>query len=261
MQINRTKHILRDGGVALGTMVFEFNSPGIARLATNAGADFALFDMEHTGWSIETIRGLIATSRPHELTPLVRVPAAQYHFLARVLDVGAQGIMVPMVESAEQARVMVDSCKYPPVGRRGSAFGIAHDQYTGGDILEKIHSADREIMLIAQIETAIGLDKVEEIAAVEGIDALWVGQFDLSNFLGIPGQFSNPQFLGALERVIAACRKYNKFPCYMALSLPEAEARLRDGFKCLAYGGDLWLYQSALQSGLESIRSLLRFEH
>ena len=90
-----------------------------------------IYDMEHTGWSIETIRGLMATSRAADLVPMVRIPATQYHLIARPLDVGAMGLMVPMVESAEQARSIVDSAKYPPVGRRGAAFGVAHDDYTG----------------------------------------------------------------------------------------------------------------------------------
>src|SRR5262249_16063252 len=94
---NKVKRVLRQGGVALGTMVMEFNTSGIARLAAEAGADFILFDMEHTGWSVETVRTLLASARCADIVPMVRVPATQYHFLARVLDMGALGVMVPMV--------------------------------------------------------------------------------------------------------------------------------------------------------------------
>ena len=104
MKPNPVKWTLRDGGTAVGTFMFEFNTTGIARLAAVAGAEFAIFDMEHTGWSMETIRMLIATSRSTTMVPLVRIPATEYHFVARVLDMGAMGIMVPMVESVEQAR-------------------------------------------------------------------------------------------------------------------------------------------------------------
>src|SRR3954451_3304545 len=107
MRTNPVKKKLRAGGTALGTMIFEFATTGIARIAAAAGAEFILFDMEHTGWSMETIRQLLATTRAAALVPLVRVPATEYHFLARVLDVGAMGLMVPMVESGEQARVIV----------------------------------------------------------------------------------------------------------------------------------------------------------
>src|SRR6476661_7645203 len=131
MKPNAVKRNLSDGGTAIGTFMFEFNSTGIARIAAVAGAEFAVFDMEHTGWSIETIRMLIATTRASEMIPLVRIPATEYDFIARVLDMGAMGIMIPMCESTAQAQKLVASAKYPPVGRRGAAFTIAHDDYTG----------------------------------------------------------------------------------------------------------------------------------
>src|SRR5687768_14442459 len=116
MQDNAVKRQLAEGGVALGTMVFEFGTTGIARIASAAGAEFVVFDMEHNGWSIETVRGLFATARASEIVPMVRVPAAEYHLLARPLDVGAMGLMVPMVESAAQAKRFGEYSKYPPAG-------------------------------------------------------------------------------------------------------------------------------------------------
>lgn len=257
MRNNHVKRKLRQGGVALGTMMFEFNSTGVARIAAEAGAEFAVFDMEHTGWTLETIRLLIATSRPTEMIPLVRVPATEYHFIARTLDVGAMGVMVPMVESEEQARLLAASAKYPPVGRRGAAFTVAHDDYTGGDILAKMQTANAETLLIAQIETARGLENVERIAAVDGIDVLWIGHFDLTNFLGIPGQFTHPEFLRAVDRVVAACRRHDKAAGFLVSSQAEATTRLEQGFRCLACGGDLWLYQQALSQSLRSVRESL----
>src|SRR5881409_2932891 len=107
--------------------------------------------------------------------------------------VGAMGLMVPMVENAEQAAKIVRSAKYPPEGRRGAAFSMAHDDYEGGNLVEKMRRANSETLLIAQIETTAGLENVEAIAAVPGIDVLWVGLFDLTNFLGIPGQMTHPR--------------------------------------------------------------------
>src|SRR5215210_3617659 len=124
MRPNRVKRRLSEGGVSIGTFVLEFATTGMARIAAEAGAEFAVFDMEHTGWTMETVRMLLATARPTEMVPVVRVPATEYHFIARALDMGAMGVMVPMVESAEQARRIVASAKYPPEGRRDSAFGI-----------------------------------------------------------------------------------------------------------------------------------------
>ncbi len=255
MKHNNVKRALKAGGVAVGTMVFEFNSSGIARLAATAGAEFVIFDMEHTGWSVETIRTLLATAQAAETVPMVRVPATEYHFLARVLDVGARGVMVPMVSGAEQAERIVRYAKYPPAGRRGAAFGVAHDDYDAGDIHATMREANDEVLLIAHIETAEGLENADAIAAVEGIDVLWIGQSDLTNSLGIPGDFDHPDFQRALDRVVEACRKNGKAAGYMTLNVDEGRALLDRGFRCLAYGGDLWLYQRALREGIRDLRA------
>jgi len=254
MITNRVKQKLAAGGASIGTMVFEFATTGIGRIVAEAGAEFVVFDMEHTGFSIETIRMLIATCRGADVVPMVRVPATEYHFIARVLDMGAIGVMVPMVESAEQARRIVQAAKYPPVGRRGAAFGIAHDDYSTGDIVPKIESANRETLLIAQIETAEGVRYADEIAAVSGIDVLWIGHFDLSNSLGIPGQFTHPQFQAAVAKVVAACRQHGKSPGFMASDIAGGQSLLDQGFRILAYGGDLWVYQAALRAGIEGLK-------
>ena len=254
MPPNRVKQKLLAGQRSLGTMLFEFATTGIARIAAQAGAEFVVCDMEHTGWSVETIKMLIATSRAASLAPFVRVPATEYHFIARVLDMGAQGVMCPMVESAEQARRMVASAKYPPQGRRGAAFGIAHDDYSGGNLVEKVESANRESLLIAQIETAAGVENVEAIAAVEGIDVLWIGQYDLSLSLGTPGQFTHPKMEDATARVLAACRKHDKAAGIMPTDVANGKTLLGQGFRIMAYSGDLWIYQAALRRGLTELR-------
>lgn len=254
MHHNFVKQKLREGGISIGTMFFEFNTTGIARLAANAGAEFALFDMEHSGWDIETIRLLIATTPKSDMIPIVRIPATEYHFVTSVLDTGAMGVMIPMCESADQARLLVSSAKYPPDGRRGAAFAIAHDDYRGSSIPETVQSANDETLLIAQIETARGLEHVEEIAAVPGIDALWIGLYDLTLSLGIPGEMNHPKVLAATDRVFAACHAHNIAPAVLVTSIAEGEAQLARGFKLIAYGGDLWLYQSALRTGIKKLR-------
>jgi 2-dehydro-3-deoxyglucarate aldolase/4-hydroxy-2-oxoheptanedioate aldolase len=236
-------------------MIFEFNTTGIARIAAQAGAEFAIFDMEHTGWSVETIRLLVATAGAAALAPMVRVPATQYHLLARPLDVGVAGLMIPMVESEAQARLIVQSAKYPPVGRRGAAFGVAHDDYSGGDILAKMAQANDNLLLIAQIETVAGLAEAGKIAALDGIDVLWIGHFDLTNSMGIPGQFDHPDYLKAVERVVTVCQRYGKAAGMMVATPEEGIALLRQGFRILAYWGDHWLYGQALRQGLTAIRA------
>ncbi len=226
------------GDQVLGAMVFEFFSPGIAQILKLAGCEFVLYDMEHTGMSLETLKVQVAACRGLGVAPMVRVPRGEYHFLARALDVGAQGLMIPMVESEAQAKAIVEATHYPPKGRRGAAFGFPHDDYEPGNPLDKIRVADDRNVIIAQIETERGLAAVEEIAAVDGIDVLWVGHFDLTNFLGIPGQFDHPKFLDAIKRVVAAARKYDKGLGFMPTDEQWAEEFKGHGFNMLAAGTD-----------------------
>lgn len=254
MRTNTAKQKLAAGEVSIGTMVFEFSTTGIGRIAGEAGAEYVVFDMEHTGWSIETIRELIATTRSSSAIPMVRVPATQYHLMSRPLDAGAMGIMVPMVEDEAQAKLVVHSAKYPPMGGRGCAFGISHDDFTGGDVFAKMTSANEETFLIAQIETVKGLENCEAIAAVEGLDCLWVGHFDLTASMGIAAQFDHPDFLAALDRVIAACNANGKTAGIMAGNVEVGKQWLDRGFKAIAYSGDLWIYQQALAQGIAALR-------
>jgi 2-keto-3-deoxy-L-rhamnonate aldolase RhmA len=229
------------GEPVAGAMVFEFFTPGIAQLLQNAGCRFVFYDMEHTGMGFETLKWLYATHRGLDIQPMVRVPRGEYTYIARALDVGATGIMVPMVESAEQARRVVESAWYPPHGRRGAAFGFAHDDFSGGDIGEKIVRLRERTLLVAQIETERGLDAVEAIAAVDGIDVLWVGHFDLSNFLGLPGRFDDPRFEAAMKRVAQAARAHGKALGFMATDAAWIERVQAWGYTMIAVGTDFGL--------------------
>lgn len=257
MNPNPVKRQLASGGVSVGTFLFEFNTVGTVRTAAAAGAEFVLIDMEHTGWTTETIRQLCGATHGTDTVPLVRVPATEYHFIARALDMGARGLMMPMVESAEQARRFVQAAKYPPTGRRGAAFTIAHDDYRGGDVTEKIRTANEETLLIAQIETRAGLDAVEAIAAVDGIDVLFIGQTDLTVSLGIAGQFQHPTFVAAVDRVAAASRAAGKTAGIMPLSYDFGEWIAGKGFRMLCWSGDIWIYKEAVRSGMTAMRQFL----
>lgn len=242
---------LQRGDLVVGTMVFEFASKGIGRLAAGAGAEFVIYDAEHTGWGWETIGRLVATTRGTE--PYVRVPGTSRSEISRALDVGARGIMVPMVDSAEQANTIVSWAKYPPVGVRGAAFGLAHDDYVRADNAAYMRWANAETLIIAQIETVKGLSAVDEIAAVDGVDVLWVGHYDLTNSMGIPGEFDNPDYRAALERVASAARAEGKHAGFMARDAAEAAMVVEQGFSILAYSGDLWIYQDALRTGIDDV--------
>ena len=245
---------LVDGDNVIGSMVLEFGTSGLAQLAAAAGAEFLIYDMEHTGWSMESIRNQMAWSKSADLVRLVRVPAASYDFIARAMDVGAQGVMVPMVESADQARLIASSMTYPPAGRRGAAFGISHDDYSPGSVADKMSRANDSRICICQIETWAGVENVEAIAATPGVDVLWVGQFDLTLSMGIPAKFDHPRFAEALERVSAAARKEHKICGAMAQSAADAQQWIDCGFTMIAYWADLWIYQTALKSAIDQLK-------
>ena len=243
------------GHTVLGSMVFEFFSPGIAQVFKNAGAEFVLYDMEHSGLGFETLKTQVAHCRGLDIAPMARVPRSDYHFLARALDVGATGIMVPMVESAEQAQAIASACRYPPQGRRGAAFGFAHDEYTSGSPVEKIEAANQNILVIAQIETAQGLDAVEDIAGVDGIDVLWLGHFDMTNFMGIPGQFQHPDYVRAIRRIVEAGRNHGKGLGFMAADHDWMRDYQAHGFNMLACGTDQGLLMTAAKQLLDGART------
>src|SRR6478672_11844915 len=243
MRTNQVKSDLRAGKHVFGTMVFEFFTPGMPQIAKAAEAEFVLFDMEHSGVTIETLKAQIAACRGIGLVPMVRVPALQYHFIARCLDIGVMGIMVPMVESAAQAREIVSATRYPPAGRRGAAFSMAHDDYEGGSVPDKIAAAHARTLVIALVETADGVAAVDEIAAVDGIDVVWIGHFDLSNFLGIPGQFEHPDFLRAVDTIVQAAERHGKALGLLAADESWARTYLAKGFRIMAYGVDHLMLQ------------------
>jgi 2-keto-3-deoxy-L-rhamnonate aldolase RhmA len=249
------KQALAQGECAFGSMVFEFFVPGIAQLAVTAGADFLVYDMEHSGADIGTIKEQMSYCRGLALTPIVRVPSTDYHFISRVLDCGAKGIMVPMVESAEQAAAAVAAAKYPPYGRRGAAFGVAHDDYRAGPVADKIRAANADTLVIALVETRLGAQNVDAIAATPGVDVVWLGHFDMTNSLGIPEQFEHPDYTEAVNGIIEATRRHGKVAGFMAMNEAWASDYLARGFAMIAYGLDQAIYQRGLSEGLAFMRS------
>jgi len=254
MRGNPVKDKLAAGGAAFGAMVFEFFTPGIARICANAGAEFVMFCMEHTGVSFETLKPQFSLCRALGVVPLARVPATEYHFIARALDAGALGVMVPMVDTPEQAELIVSCTRYPPAGRRGAAFGFAHDDYEGGDVAEKIRMIHGRTQVICMIETKKGLENVEAIATVPGVDVLWLGHFDLTNFLGIPGEFSHPMYRDAVKRIVAAARTHGKAAGYMAADEALGREYLGHGFRMIATGTDQGMLQNAFRRAIDAWR-------
>lgn len=202
---------LRGGGRTVGTMIGMVRSPSIAVMAKRAGLDFLMLDMEHGAASFETLTDLSAAAGAAGIACFVRVPELSRGNVSRALDCGASGVMVPMIETAEQAGMLASWAKYPPLGKRGLGSIGGHTGYARFESPDLfMERANRETLTIAQIETRAGVSAADAIAAVDGIDVLLIGPLDLSVSLGIPGRFDHSVMTEAIGAVAAAARAHGK---------------------------------------------------
>ena len=196
----------------IGTFLFEFATPGIGQILKAAGADYAVLDMEHTGFGFDTVRQVVRYCQAADLPLIVRVPSQSRHHVSRALDTGADGVMVPIVSSVEQAKAVLDAAKYWPDGTRGVALGLAHERFAmrGEPLLPRFAEQNARTAIVLQVENPRGAAAAGEIAAMPGVDMLWLGHNDLSVALDKPGEFDNPAFARAEEAMLAAARKHGK---------------------------------------------------
>ena len=257
MKDNRFQEVIAAGGIPVGHMIFEFGTRGIAKILSQAGIDFVLLDMEHTGFDAERIADLIAWLKATDIAPFVRVPQALYHFLARTMDAGALGVMIGNVETPEQARLIVDAVKYAPLGKRGVGLGTAHTDYAMPDPVTYFHRSNQNTTVICQIESPTGLANLEAIASTPGVDVLWVGHFDLTQSMGIPAQFQHPEFLKALENVVAATRKHGLRAGIQPGNPQQAEQWMKIGFNVISWSSDVAVYSRNLRAEVAALRELI----
>jgi len=254
MSATTLRNLCAKDGLKVGTFVCEFNTPGIGYILKNGGCDYAFLDMEHSGFDVATLKTTLRFFEAADLPVFVRPGGKDYYAMARALDVGAEGLILPMVGSAEEARGIVEMTKYEPDGARGVALSIAHDRYKPGDVLEKLDGANARTTIFPLIETADGIANVEEIAAVDGVDGLWLGHFDLSCSLGIPGQFDHPKFADGVKRTVDAAKRYGKKLGRVVANVDEGVAEYEKGFDFIAVSGDVWLLQTAMTEASASLR-------
>ena len=238
-----------------GTLVWEFATPGIGHLLAAGGSEYVFLDTEHSSLGIETLKSTLQYLKAASIPALVRPPGRSYESIARALDAGAEGLILPMVSSGDEAERIVACAKYAPRGARGVALGIAHDDYTGGSVAEKLAQANHRSVIFALVETREGADNAEQIAAVDGIDGLWIGHLDLSTSLGVPGRFDHPDYVSAVERIAAAAHEHGKSLGRMTESAHEGAELFARGFDFIAIGTDTQLYSSALRTELEALRA------
>lgn len=163
--------------------------------------------------------------------------------------------MVPLVNDAREAAELVSYVKYYPAGKRGVGLGLAHDNYRQGPVGEKLAALNERLCLFVQIETEAGALNADEIAAVAGVDCLWVGHFDLSCSLGIPGEFGHARFVAAIDRVVAAARRHNKALGRLVTDIPTGLELAAQGFDFIAWQGDVWALQSAVHDGIAALKA------
>jgi 2-keto-3-deoxy-L-rhamnonate aldolase RhmA len=243
---NRVKEKLESGEVVLGQMLLELFTPGMAPMLANCGLDFVLYDMEHGRCDLSLLANLIVSAHNAGIVPLVRVPDIGAHPLSRVLDLGARGIMVPRVETAEQMREIVAQLKYAPQGRRGVALGVAHDNYHAGPP-SYLQDANRDVLVVALLETARAFENLESIIATPGLDVAWMGHYDLTTSLGIPAQFNHPVFLDCMQRLVAVSRQHGVAPGFLPPNAADAIHWVREGFRMISLGSDVGVYQAAMR--------------
>jgi 2-keto-3-deoxy-L-rhamnonate aldolase RhmA len=217
-----------------------------------------VLDMEHTGLEMNDIANQIAWLKATTIAPFVRVPQPLYHFLARTMDAGALGVMAGNVETAEQARSIVQAVKYAPIGNRGVGLGTAHNDYRPPDPVAYFRQSNESSTVICQIESTKGLANVDAIAATEGVDVLWIGHFDLTQSMGIPAQFHHADFLAAVHCVIESAKRYGRRSAIQAGNPTQAAEWLDLGFDVMSYGLDIAVYRDALTAAVNGVRQKIQ---
>lgn len=231
------KKRLQDRELTIGSWV-TIGDPIVAEIMANAGFDWLTIDMEHSVISFEAAQNLIRCIDLCGVAPLVRVGHNDPTIIKRVMDAGARGVIVPMVNSRSEAIKAVQAVKYPPEGTRG--VGLARAQSYGFGFEEYKKRNTDESIVIVQIEHIKAVENLTEIMSVEGVDGFIIGPYDLSGSLGVPGEFDNPKVTDALEHVLSIS-KYKNYLCGFHVVQPELELleqKTALGYKFIAYGLD-----------------------
>lgn len=240
--------------VKVGFWVNEFMTPAIGRILKVGGCDLVTFDMEHSGIGYETIRHALRFAEAAGLATVVRPASKQYHDIARALDIGAKSLMFQMVDTPEEARAIIACMKYRPRGVRGVTSQHFYDGFAGGELGPKLAAEDAATTMIALVETRVGIANADAIAAVDGVDALYLGHVDLSVDLGIHGRYDDPRLLEATHALAGACRKHGKHFVWDVGSTGKLEDMVRLGADFIMCGSDTGTLREAVASVTADVR-------
>jgi len=253
--VNETKRKCREGKITLGSGVRMARTVEVGLALKAVGFDWLFIDLEHGPFDLETAQQLAIGALTQGITPLVRVADLSPHLSTRILDAGAQGIVLPHVNSAEEARELVRICKFPPEGGRSSGGGLAHGRFEAMDAAQLLADVNREMLLVAMVETPEAGENADAIAAVPGVDVLLIGTNDLSTGMGLVGQHDHPRVNKVYEQVIAACRKHGKTAGMGGSYAPAMiERRVKEGIRFILSGSDLNFMIAGAKAMAEAIR-------
>lgn len=257
MRENHVKRALKRGEAVIGTMAIEVKSPSLAQICAAAGFDFLFIDTEHGTYSLAETAALIQMCRQVGVVPLVRVPDLAYHLIARVLDAGAMGVMVPRVETAQQVEAMVSYVRYPPLGVRG-AGGSGRTEYglAGGSTAEMVKWLNNETLIVAQIERKAAIEDIEAIAGVPGLDVCLIGPVDLSISLGVPGEMDHLLMQDAIQKVVDACANQG-IASGGHLSAEALEYWWGQGMRMLMCNADIGMLRAGCRQTVAQLRAFL----
>lgn len=249
------KKRLQNGETVAGIFVTEFRTPNIGLLLDQVGYDFAIFDMEHCSFTMQDLSNIVPGFRGCRCRPMVRVPAVRREFFQSVLDIGIAGIVVPVVETAEEVRQCVEMMKYPPQGKRGLSYCCPHTLFQERDRDEYTEKANDNLLLVVQIETARALENLEEILAVPGIDVAFIGNTDLSLSLGKPNDLAEGPIRDAV-RLILRTAEANGIAGGGNFVDPEfVDAFYDDGLRFISLDSDVERLLVGLKSGMKTLQS------
>lgn len=252
---NETKRKCKEGKVTLGTGVRIAKSVEVGMAMKASGYDWLFIDTEHGPFNLETATQVATAALTQRITPLVRVASLEGHLSTRILDGGAQGIILPHVNTVEEARQFVHICKFPPEGGRSSGGGLPHAAFESIPPTEMLPAVNREMLLVAMVETPEAGDNSDAIAAVEGIDVLLIGTNDLSTGMGIPGQHTHERVNKVYDQVLEACAKHGKTPGMGgSYDIELIEKRIQAGMRFILSGSDLTFMIAGAKRQSEMIR-------
>jgi len=228
--------------------------PAIAEIMAMAGFDWLAVDMEHSVITIREAEELIRVIDLAGVVPLVRLTSNDSDQIKRVMDAGAHGIIVPMVNSATDAKNAVEAIKYPPIGKRG--IGLARAQGYGTQFQKYLGWEQTGSTVIVQVEHIDAVNNLEQIFSIDGVDGYIIGPYDLTSSMGIPGQFEHPDFLSAMEKIYLVASKMNMTGGIHVIE-PEPDQlkqRVEEGFRFIAYSLDIRMLDAASRKGLEHVK-------